>query len=101
MVVDAYVQALGRPLLNGSREALRAQAVELLAAGLPVEWVAGRAREMAAHPEWKDLVKHADRSRVPIPGQAGRAGTGGRERCPDHPARYRKGCLDCAMAVPV
>ncbi|MFF4756337.1 hypothetical protein [Streptomyces sp. NPDC001270] len=24
----------------------------------------------------------------------------GRERCPVHPARYRKGCLDCAMAVP-
>ncbi|MEU4878305.1 hypothetical protein [Streptomyces sp. NPDC021608] len=22
------------------------------------------------------------------------------ERCPDHPARYRKGCMDCAMAVP-
>jgi hypothetical protein len=29
------------------------------------------------------------------------AGAGGREeRCPDHPARYRRGCLDCAMAVP-
>jgi hypothetical protein len=23
------------------------------------------------------------------------------ERCPDHPARYRKGCVDCAMTVPV
>ncbi|MBP5918804.1 hypothetical protein F3K34_44310 [Streptomyces sp. LBUM 1486] len=27
-------------------------------------------------------------------------GAGGRERCPDHPSRYRVGCLDCAMAVP-
>lgn len=24
----------------------------------------------------------------------------GPERCPDHPARYRDGCLDCALAVP-
>ncbi|MFF9607659.1 hypothetical protein ACF1GY_36265 [Streptomyces sp. NPDC014684] len=24
----------------------------------------------------------------------------GPERCPDHPARYRKGCMDCAMTVP-
>lgn len=101
VVVAAYVQALGRPLLNGSRVALRAQAVELLTAGLPVEWVADRAREMAAHPEWKDLIKHADRSRVPIPGQAGPdRKTGGRERCPDHPARYRAGCVECALAVP-
>ncbi|MFD9984070.1 hypothetical protein ACFWZJ_27225 [Streptomyces massasporeus] len=22
------------------------------------------------------------------------------ERCPDHPARYRRGCVDCAMTVP-
>ena len=29
---------------------------------------------------------------------AGRAG--GRERCPDHPARYRRGCVECALAVP-
>jgi hypothetical protein len=27
-------------------------------------------------------------------------GGGARERCPDHPARYRTGCIDCAMAVP-
>ncbi|MEV5526375.1 hypothetical protein [Streptomyces prunicolor] len=26
--------------------------------------------------------------------------TSGRERCPDHPARYRRGCMDCALAVP-
>ncbi|MEV0475542.1 hypothetical protein [Streptomyces prunicolor] len=24
----------------------------------------------------------------------------GRERCPDHPGRYRRGCMDCALAVP-
>ncbi|MFI8952578.1 hypothetical protein ACIGO6_39660 [Streptomyces sp. NPDC053750] len=22
------------------------------------------------------------------------------ERCPDHPARYRRGCAECAMTVP-
>ena len=27
-------------------------------------------------------------------------GTDRREPCPDHPARYRIGCIDCAMAVP-
>ncbi|WP_308294837.1 pentapeptide repeat-containing protein [Streptomyces sp. JJ66] len=27
-------------------------------------------------------------------------GAGGREMCPEHPRRYRKGCLECAMAVP-
>lgn len=27
-------------------------------------------------------------------------GTCGREPCPDHPTRYRKGCLECAMAIP-
>ncbi|MFD9099051.1 hypothetical protein [Streptomyces collinus] len=33
---------------------------------------------------------------------AGRShdGLSGLERCPDHPARYRKGCMDCAMTVP-
>ncbi|MBJ6630198.1 hypothetical protein ACFT8Q_08155 [Streptomyces griseoincarnatus] len=25
----------------------------------------------------------------------------GAERCPDHPARYRKGCVECALTVPV
>jgi hypothetical protein len=25
---------------------------------------------------------------------------GSRERCPDHPSRYRRGCVDCALAVP-
>lgn len=100
MVVDAYAQALGRPLLRDSRAALRRQAAELLAAGYPLEWLVARAAEMPAN-GWDDLVKHARKSRVPLPGQAGPAlGGGGRERCPDHPARYRVGCLDCAMAVP-
>ncbi|MBC9730234.1 hypothetical protein [Streptomyces sp. TRM68367] len=97
-VVDAYVQALGRPLLNGSRERLRAQAEQLLAAGYPVGWLAERAAEMPAN-GWRDLVQHAEKTRVPIPGQAGPAAGDG-ERCPEHPRRYRVGCIDCAMAVP-
>ncbi|MBB1258309.1 hypothetical protein [Streptomyces alkaliterrae] len=27
-------------------------------------------------------------------------GAGGRERCPKHPDRYRRGCVPCALAVP-
>ncbi|WP_326701869.1 hypothetical protein OG909_32725 (plasmid) [Streptomyces sp. NBC_01754] len=100
VVVAAYAEAFGRPLVNGSRQRLRGQAVQLLAAGYPVEWLAARAAEMPAN-GWRDLVQHAESSRVPVPGQAGPGrGAGGTERCPDHPARYRKGCLDCALAVP-
>ncbi|WP_406489718.1 helix-turn-helix domain-containing protein (plasmid) [Streptomyces sp. NBC_01650] len=70
VVVDAYERAAGRQLLNGTRTTLRAQAVELLAAGRPVEWVAARAAEMPAN-GWTDLIKHCERSRVPLlPGQA-------------------------------
>ncbi|MFI1840326.1 hypothetical protein [Streptomyces olivaceoviridis] len=76
VVVDAYVRALGRPLVNGSRKRLRNQAVQLLAAGYPVEWLAARAAEL---PErgWTDLVAHCERSRVPLPGQAGPGGASG------------------------
>lgn len=94
-MVDAYVAASMRPVLSQRRRALRAQAVELLEAGYPAVWVAARAAEMPAR-GWTDLVAHCERSRAPLPGQA----SGGEERCPDHPARYRKGCMDCAMAVP-
>ncbi|MFG3158201.1 hypothetical protein ACGF7W_39885 [Streptomyces sp. NPDC048219] len=72
VVVDAYVRALGRPLVNGSRKRLRSQAVQLLAAGYPVEWLAARAAEMPAN-GWRDLVQHAEASRAPVPGQAGPA----------------------------
>ncbi|MFE3996547.1 hypothetical protein ACFXPW_33415 [Streptomyces goshikiensis] len=95
VVVDAYEAAAGRRLVKGTRAALRSQAVELLAAGRPVGWLAARAAEMPGH-GWVNLIKHCERSRVPISGQ----NADGRERCPDHPARYRKGCMDCAMAVP-
>lgn len=79
LVVDAYARALGRPMVNGSRKRLRSQAVQLLAAGYPVAWLAARAAEMPAH-GWRDLVQHAEASREPIPGQAGpvdAAATGG------------------------
>ncbi|MFJ3819275.1 hypothetical protein [Streptomyces sp. NPDC090056] len=76
VVVNAYVTALGRPLVNGSRERLREQAVQLLTAGYPVGWLAARAAEMPAN-GWRDLVRHAEASRVPIPGQGGPAGGGG------------------------
>ncbi|EST17904.1 helix-turn-helix domain-containing protein [Streptomyces niveus] len=99
-VVDAYVAALGRPLVNGSKVRLRAQAVELLAAGHSVDWVAARAAEMPAK-GWMDLIKHCA-AQKPIPGQSQAGSAGGRrERCPEHPARYRKGCVECALAVPV
>jgi hypothetical protein len=82
-------------VVTGSRKQLLTQAQQLLAAGYPVGWLAARAAEMPAN-GWRDLVKHAEASRVPVPGQASGSG---RERCPEHPARYRRGCMDCAMAV--
>lgn len=48
-------------------------------------------------PGWVDDLRLYGRARS-RPGAA--PGAGGRERCPDHPARYRDGCLDCAMTVP-
>ncbi|MFF0747422.1 hypothetical protein ACFYVL_44285 [Streptomyces sp. NPDC004111] len=69
-VVAAYAGALGRPLLNGSRTRLLTQAAGLLAAGLPVAWVAARAAEMPTR-GWTDLEQHCERSRVPIPAQTG------------------------------
>ncbi|WP_411152960.1 hypothetical protein [Streptomyces sp. A30] len=45
-------------------------------------------------PGWVDDLRLYDRARS-RPDSAG-----GGERCPDHPARYRDGCVDCAMAVP-
>lgn len=32
--------------------------------------------------------------------QGSAPGADGRERCPDHPSRYRAGCMECAMNVP-
>lgn len=99
-VVEAYVIALGHPLVNGSRAKFRAQAMELLAAGRPVELLVQRAGEMPAQ-GWTDLVRHVEHPKhQKFPGQArGGPGSGG-ERCVDHPARYRRGCLECAMALP-
>lgn len=73
-MVDAYVSASPRPVLTQRRAALRMQAVELLAVGYPVEWLAARAAEMPAH-GWVGLARHAERSTVPLPGQQ-RARTG-------------------------
>ena len=48
-------------------------------------------------PGWIEDLRLYDRVRS-RPGSA--QGADGRERCPDHPGRYRTGCIDCAMAVP-
>jgi hypothetical protein len=45
-------------------------------------------------PGWVDDLRLYDRARSRL------GSAGGGERCPDHPARYRTGCIDCAMAVP-
>ncbi len=65
-VLDAYAQALGRPVTNGARTKLLGHAQSLLAAGYPAAWLADRAREMAAK-GWTDLEQHAERSTVPLP----------------------------------
>ncbi|MER6342346.1 hypothetical protein ABT258_36400 [Streptomyces tendae] len=43
----------------------------------------------------RDLARYAV-----VTGSGRGLGTAGAERCPDHPARYRKGCVECAMTVP-
>ncbi|MDX3232859.1 hypothetical protein [Streptomyces sp. ME19-01-6] len=63
-VLDAYADAIGRPVINGTRRQLTEQAIELVAAGMPVWWLADRAREIAAR-GWTDLAKHCERSTVP------------------------------------
>ncbi len=48
-------------------------------------------------PGWIEDLRLYDRVRTHTgTGQAGE----GRERCADHPTRYRAGCIDCAMALP-
>ncbi|ROP44189.1 hypothetical protein [Streptomyces sp. PanSC9] len=68
-IVAAYAAALGRPVLNGTRGKLEGQAVELLAQGLPEDWLCDRARELAAR-GWADLAQHAERSTAPLPSEA-------------------------------
>lgn len=46
-------------------------------------------------PGWVDDLRLYDQVR-----QRSAQRAGDREPCPVHPARYRKGCLDCAMTVP-
>ncbi|MFK4103204.1 hypothetical protein ACI2L1_24610 [Streptomyces sp. NPDC019531] len=67
-VVAAYAEALGRPVLNGTRAKLERQAVELLAQGLPEAWLCDRAREMAPR-GWSNLAQHAERCTAPLPSE--------------------------------
>lgn len=48
-------------------------------------------------PGWIDDLRLYDRARSR---SSAVQAADGREMCPDHPGRYRKGCIDCAMAVP-
>ncbi|MEV5567654.1 hypothetical protein AB0L54_33085 [Streptomyces sp. NPDC052196] len=48
-------------------------------------------------PGWVDDLRLYDRVRSSL-GSA--QGAGARERCPEHPGRYRIGCMECALAVP-
>ncbi|KPC78285.1 hypothetical protein ADL27_48380 [Streptomyces sp. NRRL F-6602] len=74
---------------------------------VPVESWDADGRALVLVPEEGRLVAATDRpgflrvERYEVPQVRGvLPGGGGRERCPDHPARYRRGCLECAMAVP-
>ncbi|NEA14261.1 hypothetical protein [Streptomyces halstedii] len=95
--VSAYVTTVGVPPRPRVVERLRADATVLLAAGKDAALLEHLAADLAVQ-GWEDLVKHLSKNQPKAgPGQ----GAGGREeRCPDHPARYRRGCLDCALAVP-
>ncbi|MFJ3099612.1 hypothetical protein [Streptomyces hydrogenans] len=70
VVVAAYEEASGYRMTAGVRQQFRDQALEVLATGRPVEWVAARAAEMPAK-GWVDLLVQCARSTAPIPGQAG------------------------------
>ncbi|MFH9959721.1 hypothetical protein ACH4OX_36710 [Streptomyces roseolus] len=70
VVVAAYEEASGYRMTAGFRQQFRDQALEVLATGRPVEWVAARAAEMPAK-GWVDLLVQCARSTAPIPGQAG------------------------------
>ncbi|MFB7032273.1 MULTISPECIES: helix-turn-helix domain-containing protein [unclassified Streptomyces] len=67
-VVAAYEAAAGLPMPSSMRAKFRQQAVEILASGRPVEWVAARAAEMPGN-NWVDLIKQCAMSKVPLPGQ--------------------------------
>lgn len=90
LVVEAYVRALGRPLVNGSRQELRAQAASLLATGAyTLDWLCERAAEMPAR-GYRDLVQHAQHPRHQPPGQPGAAAPGGERRAtPEQVAALR------------
>lgn len=48
-------------------------------------------------PGWIEDLRLYDRARSR---SAAAQGADGREPCPDHPGRYRIGCIECAMVVP-
>ena len=86
------MRAQGWPALTGSDDEYRAQLeAEIL------KNTRGAVSWTKCLPGWVDDLRlyNLARSR---PGSA--QGAGGRERCPDHPGRYRVGCAECAMAVP-
>ncbi|MFB7764217.1 hypothetical protein [Streptomyces xiamenensis] len=67
-VVEAYVLACrstGAPAFRKTQAKIHGQALELLAGGCPVQWLAERAAEMPAY-RWTDLELHASRSKVPM-----------------------------------
>ncbi|QBJ94451.1 hypothetical protein D0Z67_29215 (plasmid) [Streptomyces seoulensis] len=49
-------------------------------------------------PGWIEDLRLYDRVRAR---KGAEPGSDGRERCPEHPSRYRVSCVICAMAVPV
>lgn len=67
-ILAAYTQALARPALRSTAERIRRDAAQLLADGLPAWWLADRARELAEK-GWSDLIKHCERSTVPVEAQ--------------------------------
>lgn len=66
-ILAAYVQALGRPVASSIGNDIRDQAAKLLADGLPLWWLIGRAKEL---PQFgTDLAKHCSMSRIPVEAQ--------------------------------
>lgn len=74
-VLQVYVEALGRPVTNGTEAKLRASISELLHT-LPLWWLKDRVRELPAY--GTDLAKHVAMSKVPVvrPSSSSGAGSG-------------------------
>ncbi|MFE2768753.1 hypothetical protein ACFXGD_21390 [Streptomyces albidoflavus] len=83
-------------------EVVTRQADEAIADGDNSEWLIKTVAPFMASRRYLDLGRARTHRACPPPrSAAGAVGAAGApERCPDHPARRRRNCVECALAVP-